>query len=197
MWPQKWYASAFCARSAAPRTPVPLTASRSFPARARKPRREVVETTASLSTHGPGRVGEDALELEERVERPLRERLAVGRGHHSVGAPRDREVTPGLGVLLLVEHLELDLRVGCDEPERRLERVAERAAGRAEDCKQERRLRAKALDELESRAELGPFVIDRERGLGSERQPQLADLPREREQRDGEDCHGREREHEP
>src|SRR4051812_1501482 len=107
MWPQKWNASAFCARSAAPRTPAPLTASKSFPARARKPRREVVPTTASLSTHGSSRVGQDALELVERVERSLGERLAVGRENDRIRAAGDRQPAPRVGVVVLVEDLEL------------------------------------------------------------------------------------------
>ena len=91
MWPQKWKASAFCARSAAARSPPPLTPSSSRPARARNPRREVDSATASLSTHRLGRGGEHALELEERVERALGEHLAVGREHDRVRAAGNRE----------------------------------------------------------------------------------------------------------
>src|SRR5690242_12432914 len=125
MWPQKWKASAFWALSAEATIPPPLTASSSFPARARKPRREVDSATASLSMRGGGGGGQNALELEERVERPFGERLAVRREDDRVRAAGDRELVPGLGVLLLVEDLELDLGVGGDEAERRLERVAE------------------------------------------------------------------------
>src|SRR5712691_10577497 len=126
MCPQKWKASACWARSAAATTPLPLTASRNRPARARKPRRELVPATASLSIHGPGRRGEDALELEQGVEGALREHLAVGREHDRVRAPRDGQCAPDPGVGLLVEKLQLDLRVGGNESERRLERIAER-----------------------------------------------------------------------
>ncbi|TML53211.1 MAG: hypothetical protein E6G15_09555 [Actinobacteria bacterium] len=60
--------------------------------RARKPRREVVVTTASLSTDRPGRGGENALELEERVERSLaRARPRTGcRGSQARARPRRR-----------------------------------------------------------------------------------------------------------
>src|SRR5207244_3973374 len=98
MWPQKWYASAFCASSAAATSPPPLTASSSRPARARNPRREVAPATASLSTDGSRGGDQQALELVERVERPLREHLAVGREHDRVGAARDSELVPGLRV---------------------------------------------------------------------------------------------------
>src|SRR2546423_10459509 len=169
MCPQKWNASAFSARSAAPSTPAPLTARRSFPARARKPRREVVLTTASLSTDGPGRGGEHGLELEERVERPFREHVAVRREHDRIRAAGNCQLAPRLGVVLLVEDLELDLRVGGDQPQRRLERAAERAPGRAEDREEERRVAAEAFDEAQPAAELGAFVIERQRGLRSDR----------------------------
>src|SRR5436309_14174881 len=175
MCPQKWKASACGARSAAPSRPAPLTASRSFPVRARKPRREVVVTTASLSTDRPGRCGEHALELEERVERSFREHVAVRRQHDRVRAAGDRQLAPGLAVILLVEDLELDLRVGGDQPQRWLERAAERAPGRAEDREQERRVAAEALDEAKPAAELGAFVVDRQCGLRRDREPQLAD----------------------
>src|SRR5947199_62474 len=111
MCPQKWNASARCARSAAATTPLPLTASRKRPARARKPRRELVWATASLSTDGPGRVGEQALELVERVEGAFREHVPSRREHDGVGTPRNAQRAPRLGVGLLVEELELDLRI--------------------------------------------------------------------------------------
>src|SRR6058998_2421714 len=110
MCPQKWNASARWALSAAAITPLPLTASSSRPVRARKPRRELFSATASLSTNRPGCVGEQALELVERVEGALREDVA-GRGEDDrVRAARDRELAPGLRVGLLVEELELDFR---------------------------------------------------------------------------------------
>src|SRR6185436_21030825 len=132
MCPQKWYASAFCARIAPSTKPPPATPSSSFPVRARKPRREVAPATCSLSTHR--RRAQQGLELVERVERALGEHLAVGRGEHDrVGAARDRERLPGLDVLVLVEHAELDLGVALEQPERGLQRGAERAARRRED----------------------------------------------------------------
>src|SRR5262245_59035471 len=132
MCPQKWYASAFWVFSAAASTPPPLAASRSRPARARNPRREVDSATASLSTHRLGRGHEDALELEERVEGSLRQHFAVRREHDGVGAAGHAELPPRVRILLLVEDPELDLGVRGDEPQGRLERPAERAALRAE-----------------------------------------------------------------
>src|SRR3954470_9156966 len=172
MCPQKWNASALSARSAAATIPPPLTASSSFPARARNPRREVDPATASLSTHRLGRGGEHALELEERVERPLGERLAVGRQNDGVRAARNGELAPGLGVLLLVEDLELDLGVRRDEPERRLERAAERAAGRAEDGQAERRVLVEAVDQRKAAAERRTLALEGKCGLRRDRQPQ-------------------------
>src|SRR3954451_15753775 len=186
MCPQKWKASARSAFSAAAITPVPLAASKSLPARARNPRRELVATTASLSTHWAGRVGKDAFELEQRVERALGEHVAVGRKHDRIGAARNVELTPCLRVVLLVEELELDLGVGGDEAQRRLERLAERAAGRGEDGKRKRCVALEALDQAQPAAELGAFVVERERGLPPDRDPQSPHLSREREQSDAE-----------
>src|SRR5215471_537109 len=162
MWPQKWNASACCARSAAATTPVPLTARRNLPARARNPRRELLSATASLSTHRAGRVGQEALELEERVERPLRENVSVGGEDHRVRASRDVERPPGLGIRLLVEELDLDLRVGGNEAQRRLECPAERAARRREDGDCEWRGPVEPLDQVEPAAELRPFLVQRQ-----------------------------------
>src|SRR5919197_2866112 len=126
MWPQKWKASAFCALSAAATNPLPLTARRSLPARARNPRRELRSATVSLSTHWAGCVDDQALELVERVERPLREQVAVRREDERVRAPRNRKRAPDIGVGFLVEELELDLRIGRHEAQARVERPAER-----------------------------------------------------------------------
>src|SRR6266700_3139560 len=115
MWPQKWNASARWALNAAAITPLPLTASSSRPVRARKPRRELFSATASLSTHRTGRVGEQGLELVERVESAFGEDVAVRGEDDRVGTSRDREVPPGRRVGLFVEKLELDLGVGGDE----------------------------------------------------------------------------------
>src|SRR5215210_6885188 len=118
MWPQKWYASAFCARNASTTRPPLARPTSSRPVRARKPRRELAPATASLSTHGPRRVGQQALELQQRVERALREHLAVAREHDGIRAAGHRERLPGVGVGLLVESLQLDLRVVCEQPQR-------------------------------------------------------------------------------
>src|SRR5438445_3631830 len=201
MWPQKWNASARWARSAAAITPLPLTASRSRPARARNPRRELVPATASLSTDGPGSVGEEALELVERVEGALREYVAVCRQNDCVGAARNGEGAPGLGVGLLVEELELDLRVRGDEPQRRLEGAAQRAARRGEDGDGDRGFALETLDEGETSAEFRPLVLQRESALRGDCDPQLAELPREREHEDcktgNSDEHNDEARHEP
>src|SRR5690242_21536499 len=117
MCPQKWYASAFCALRAPSTNPPPATPSSSFPVRARKPRREVAPATCSLSTRR--RRTEQRLELVERVERPLREDLAVRRSEHDrVRAAGNPQRLPGLGVLVLVEEAELDLRVALEQSQR-------------------------------------------------------------------------------
>src|SRR5262245_38130455 len=127
MWPQKWKASAFWARIASSTNPPPATPSSSRPVRARNPRLELAPATLSLSTDRPGRVGQQALELVERVERPLGEHLAVRAEHHGVRAARDGERGPRVGVGLLVEEPKLDSRVVREQPERRRERRAPRA----------------------------------------------------------------------
>src|SRR5436305_11885567 len=103
MWPQKWKASACCARIAPSTKPPPVRLSSRRPVRARKPRREVAPATASLSTHR--RRAKQRFELVERVEGSLREHLAVGRKHDRVRAAGDRERLPGLRVVVLVEEL--------------------------------------------------------------------------------------------
>ena len=97
-----------------------------------------------------------------------------------VGAAGDASERPGVGVRLLVEEPRARPGVGADEAQRRLERVAERAARRAEDGDQRRR-GLEALDEAEAAADLRALVLDRERGLRRDREPQLADLAGERE----------------
>src|SRR5690349_23868323 len=122
MWPQKWYASAFCARIAS-RTKPPLARPRSRPpVRARKPRLELAPATRSLST-------DERFELVERVERALREHDPVGVEHDRVGAPGHGDRFPGVGVVVLVEDAQLHVRVVREQAQRRLERGAERAAG--------------------------------------------------------------------
>src|SRR6266498_716653 len=112
MWPQKWNASACCVFSAAATKPPPATPSKTCPARARKPRRELEPATASLSfssgTYGPCSQGrcQQALQLEKRVERPLGEHLAVAPQHDRVRAAGHVQRRPGVGVLFLVEELE-------------------------------------------------------------------------------------------
>ena len=137
--------------------------------------------------------GDHALQLVERVERSLRQHLAVRCERDRVRAPGDRELAPDLGLRLLVEDLELDLRVGGDQPKRGLERVAERAAGRAEDRNEHRRVPLEALDERDPASDLRALVVDREGGLRRDRELQLADLARERQHRDAQDDHRTER----
>src|SRR5919201_4307104 len=111
MCPQKWKASARSASSAAATKPPPLTASSRRPARARKPRRDVASATDSLSIYRSCRGDEQALQLVERVERALREHLAVRREDDSIRAAGILELGPRSGVSLLVEELQLHLRV--------------------------------------------------------------------------------------
>src|ERR1044072_2114387 len=115
---------------AAATIPPPLTARRSLPARARNPRREVDSATASLSTDGAGRVDEEALELVERGESGLRQHVALPPEKQRGGGGGDPGLAPGVGVCLLVEELQLALGIGRDQPQARLERLAEGAAGR-------------------------------------------------------------------
>src|SRR5262245_65639196 len=122
MWPQKWKASAFWARIASRTNPPPARPTSSRPVRARNPRRELAPATLSLSTHGPRRVGQQAFELVERVERPLGKHLAVRAEHHGVRAARDGERGPRVGVGPLVEELEPDARVVREPTECRPER---------------------------------------------------------------------------
>src|SRR3954451_18056269 len=119
MWPQKWNASACCARIAPSTKPPPVSPSSSRPVRARKPRREVAPATASLSTHS--RRPEQRFQLVERVERALREHLAVAREHDRVGAAGAGERLPRLRVVVLVEELHLDLGIVGEQAQRGLE----------------------------------------------------------------------------
>src|SRR5215210_491859 len=162
MWPQKWYASAFCARSASSTKPPPARPSSRRPVRARNPRRELAPATASLSTHGFQGGCQEGLELEERVERSLREDLAVAREHDSVRTAGDGERLPGFCIVLLVEELELDVGVVRDQAQRRLQCLAELAAGRGEDGERDRRATVEALDQRDASAELRAFVRERE-----------------------------------
>src|SRR5881394_2903090 len=195
MWPQKWKASARWARSAAATKPLPLSASSRRPVRARKPRRELVSATVSLSTYGLGCGDEQALELEERVEGPLGPHLSVRGEHDRVRSARHVKRRPYVGVRLLVEELQLDLRVGGGEAQRRLESRAERAARRREDGERERRSSLEALDQVQAAAELRAFVLEREGRLRGDRESELAELPRERQQSDPEAGHSHKRGH--
>src|SRR5690348_5897277 len=121
MWPQKWKASAFCARIASSTKPPPASARMALPVRARKPRLELASATRSLST-------DERLQLVERVEGALGEHDAVRVEHDRVGTAGNRERLPGVGVVVLVEGRELDAWVVSEQPQRRLERRAERAA---------------------------------------------------------------------
>src|SRR6476659_7828303 len=191
MCPQKWKASAFWALIAPSTYPPPATPSSRRPVRARKPRREVAPATASLSTQR--RRPEQRFQLVERVEGAFAEHFAIRREHDRVRAAGDRERLPGLGVLVLVEEPELDLGVAGEQPQRRLEGGAERAAGRGEDRDRQRGARREALDQSDAPTELRTFVVERERGLRRNREPQLADLTGQGEQRDGQRCHADER----
>src|SRR5215208_3580576 len=193
MWPQKWKASAFWARMASRTNPPPATPSSSRPVRARKPRRELAAAMLSLSTDRPGGVRQEALQLVERVERALGEHLAVGREHNGIRAARDGERGPRVGVGLLVEELQLDSRVIREQSQGRLERHTQGAVRRGERRDGERCPALEAIDQADAAAELGAFVVDRERRLWGNREPQLAELARQREQRDGERCYSDER----
>src|ERR671937_112905 len=113
MWPQKWNASASSGRQAAATAPPAAVASRKPPIRARKPRREARCASASLRLaaasganglpRAPLRRRDDALQLRERVERPLREHGPVDAERHGIGAAGDVERAPGVRVALLVE----------------------------------------------------------------------------------------------
>ena len=65
--------------------------------------------------------------------------------------------------------------------------MAERAAGRAEDRDEHRRVPLEALDEGDPASDLRALVVDRKGGLGRDRELQLADLARERQHRDAQD----------
>src|SRR5262245_51751013 len=191
MCPQKWNASARCDFTAAATTLPPETASSSRPTRERKPRRVLLATTASLSAGSRMRrlqaaLGrrKHALQLEKRVERALREHRSLGADDDAVRAARDPELVPELPVLLLVEDLQLDVRIGADELHRRLERLAQRAAGGREDGECERGAAGKAVSQRRTRADLRALAAHGERRLRRDREPQLADLPGERQQRE-------------
>ena len=115
---------------------------------------------------------------------PLAEHLAVGSEHHRVRAAWDCERLPGLGVVVLVEEPELDLRVAGEQAQRRLECRAERAAGEVKTATASGARRFEALDQPDAPTELRAFVVERERGLRGDREPQLADLAGQREERD-------------
>src|SRR5712691_1956637 len=96
MWPQKWKPSAACARRAPATIPPPVAARSIRPIRARKPRLELAPTTVSLSRPSgmPLGRGQQALELDEGVERALREHRPLGVQDDPVGAARDPERAP-------------------------------------------------------------------------------------------------------
>src|SRR4029453_19483621 len=97
MWPQKGNASAFWARRASSTKPPPARPSSSRPVRARKPRRELAPAMLSLNTERAGCVRQEALELVERVEGPLRAHLAVRREDDGVGAAGHGQRFPHVG----------------------------------------------------------------------------------------------------
>src|SRR6476469_10309506 len=153
MCPQKWKAAAFCARSASSTKPPLVTARRARPVRARKPRLDDAPATRSLST-------DEGLQLVEGVERPLREHDAVRVEHDRVRAAGHRERLPGVGVVVLVEGRELDSGVVSEQPERRLERGAERTGGRREDRHLQRGVAFETLDQADAAAELRALVLE-------------------------------------
>src|SRR5437588_7220889 len=101
MCPQKWNASAACARRAAATNPPPVTARSRRATPARKPRRDVASTTAPLKPRSdsrrlraPGPGGEQSLELDQRVERSLRDDGAAAVEDDAVRAAGNRERAP-------------------------------------------------------------------------------------------------------
>src|ERR1044072_3438627 len=81
MWPQKWYASAFCARIASSTKPPPASARMALPVAPRQPRLELASATRSLST-------DEGLQLVERGERALGKHDAVRVEHDGAGGGR-------------------------------------------------------------------------------------------------------------
>ncbi len=71
---------------------------------------------------------QEALELEQRVERAFGEDRAGRIDDDTVWAAGDTQSPPQLALPLLFEYLQLDLRVAADESNRRFECFAEPAA---------------------------------------------------------------------
>src|SRR5215213_2075495 len=200
MWPQKWNASAspgFTEPPAAAATSAP-------PRRARKPPRDVSRATAAPSS-GTGllvrpalRSCNDSLELGGAVERALGADDAFDVERESVGAPRDGELLPDLPVRHLVEDLDRDQRIACQHRDRRLERPAQPAAVRRESREGETRLGAECerIDQPAPLADLRPLRGELEGRVGWKAKPELSELPGQREDGDGEQRNGRERDDE-
>ena len=124
---------------------------------------------------------------------PLLSTSPSGASTTAYGLPGTASDSQASGVLVLVEEPELDLGVAGEQSQRRLEGGAERAARRGEDRDRQRCAPLEALDQPDAPAELRAFVVERERGLRGDREPQLADLAGQGEQRDGQRGHADER----
>src|SRR3954451_13581085 len=145
--PQKWKASESPGSISVPTVRAAVSATRAPPTRARKPRREV--SRASLSAMlsrcsgidrlrpatGGGR--QDALELCEVVERPLRQDRAALVGGDRERTARYSEIPPERSVGDLVEDAHGDLRILRHVLDCWRQRLAEMAALGAEDRQSE------------------------------------------------------------
>src|SRR4051794_26743998 len=159
MWPQKWKPSASPGLIALATTPPAAPATSTRPARASRPRREVRAARRSVHEAASGmrrleraalRRGEDALELGEAVERPLREHRSGPRVERDrVRAARRAGQRPGVRVALLVERLDGQPRLAGEPLDGGRDGAAQRAALGDEDGEREaRRGRdGEALDE--------------------------------------------------
>src|SRR3954470_23443385 len=105
VWPQKWNASDSPGSIRVPTVRAAVIAISAPPTRPRTPRREESRAIESLirsrcsGTDGlpaPLRRGQDALELSQVVEGPLRQDRAVGVERQSEGTARDAERAPEL-----------------------------------------------------------------------------------------------------
>src|SRR4051812_37691435 len=130
--PQKWNASESPGSISVPTVLAAVSATSAPPTRARKPRRDVSrarasETRSRCSGTTPRRRGQNALQLGEVVEGPLREDGALVVGGDCKRAARDAEVAPERGVRRLVEDADGDVGIVGDVLDRRRERLAQMA----------------------------------------------------------------------
>src|SRR5215211_5165266 len=129
MWPQKWNASDSPGSIRVPTVRAAVSAISAPPTRARKPRRELLRASESVSrsrcsgTALGGR--QHALELGEAVERSLRQHGAGVIEGHGEGAARDRQAPPDLRLGDLVEGRDRHPRVIANALDRRCERLAD------------------------------------------------------------------------